>query len=133
MAPAHALTGPPGTRATAGQRPESIAAVVVFRQIDAHDCLTLSFSTDSVRGTTGTRRSHSVMPCTRMPIAPISGASGATSCSRSNLADARAAPCAAQGRDEGGLVVAVQRDPHVELVVGQWGVHQVVPVDGVER
>ena len=61
-----------------------------------------------VRGTTGTRRSQSVMPWIRMPIAPISGASGATSCSRMSLTDAGSTTVTAQRHDECGLVVTVQ-------------------------
>ena len=44
-----------------------------------HSWSTLSFSSAGTRGTTGTRRRNSVMPWMRIHIAPINGASGATS------------------------------------------------------
>ena len=127
------LSGPDGTRATSGQR-SALIGVLDSRAISTVTAARpFPSRRPSGRGTTGTRRSHSVMPWTRMPNEPISGASGAANCSRTYLTDAGSPPGAAHRRDECGLVLPVQRNRHVEFGIRPRRPHQVVAVDVVER
>ncbi len=87
----------------------------------------------SRRAHVGTLRNRSSVVCTRILSRFISGASGATTCSARIVASAGRAARATHRRDEGRLLVAVQRDRHIEVLVGLRRPHQVVAVHIVER
>ena len=116
IAPTRHSTGHAGTRATSGQR----CGIGCELRFPAMSMVTAGrpFRVRStvVRGTTGTRRSHSVMPWTRIRSAPISGASGAHQLQPQRVWPIAGAPPVPRSvATNARLVLAVQRNRHVEF------------------
>ena len=123
MAADAAAAGPDGTFATAGQRLESIVAEG-FPMISAGQ---------AHRGTTGTRRNHSLTPCIRMRAATTNGANGEMNCMIATCLVVAGRRSSAQVGDERRPALTVQRHRDVDLTIGSWCLHQVVAVDLIER